>query len=143
MVLLTVTPAAKAAIDVYNNPKNVEVNINAAGSEEPSLSQASIGDPISHNQLIGISRSLQDKEKQSSGQELSADNGSTRLDTLLKGSKIYTAPPKPKPEPVRTTSRTTNLLGISPLTWYVTRAQNMSNSWHVFGWTRSSERMSE
>jgi len=132
MVLLTVTPAAKAAIDVYNNLRNVEVDIDSAGSEEPSLLQASIGDPISHSQLIEISRFLQDKEKHSSAQRLSAEDGSTRLDTLLKGSKIYTAPPKQKPEPVRITFRIVNVLRISSLTWYVIRAQNMSNSWHVF-----------
>ena len=57
--------------------------------EEPSLSNPKLGNPISHGQAIDLSRKLK------------AQNLSPRsLDVLLRGARVYVAPPPPKPEPV-------------------------------------------
>jgi hypothetical protein len=57
--------------------------------EEPSLSSPKRGNPISHGQAIELSRKLK------------AQNLSPRsLDVLLRGARVYVAPPPPKPEPV-------------------------------------------
>jgi hypothetical protein len=58
-------------------------------SAEPPLSHPKVGDPISHGQVIDISRDLKARRIQSSS-----------LETLLKGSKVYIPPPPPKAEPV-------------------------------------------
>lgn len=102
MVLLTVTPAAKTAIDLYNqlNKSDKTVSHKSSCEDEPSLAAATVGDPISHGQLINISRFLQEHEGELPGHVVETKSESARLDTLLKGSKIWTPPPKPKPEPV-------------------------------------------
>lgn len=56
---------------------------------EPSLSRPKIGGPISHGQVIDIARKLKTRRIQPKS-----------LEALLKGSKVYIAPPLPKPEPV-------------------------------------------
>jgi len=65
---------------------------NVAGGkkvEEPSLSNPKLGNPISHGQIIDIWNQL--KLRTSTPK---------RLDTLLQGSSVYIAPPKPMAEPV-------------------------------------------
>lgn len=99
MVLLTITPSAKSAIELYNDLKKALPSDGQNVADEPSLDQPSVGDPISHAQLIEIARFLKEH-----GEASSSENISFRLDALLKGSKIYTPPPQPKPEPVRTFS---------------------------------------
>jgi hypothetical protein len=56
---------------------------------EPTLSQPKIGNPISHGQIIDISKGLK-------SQGISPHS----LEHLLKGSKAYVAPSPPKTEPV-------------------------------------------
>jgi hypothetical protein len=56
---------------------------------EPSLSDPKLGNPISHGQIIDLSKALKCLEAKPNA-----------LDTLLRGSKVYVPPPKPKPEPV-------------------------------------------
>jgi hypothetical protein len=55
---------------------------------EPSLSEPALGKPISHGQIIDISKKLKELEL-----------SPYHLDILLRGSKIYVPPPPPKPEP--------------------------------------------
>ncbi len=56
---------------------------------EPSLSSPKVGNPISHGQVIDISR------------QLNAHRGKLgNLEALLRGSNIYVPPPPPKAEPV-------------------------------------------
>jgi hypothetical protein len=62
---------------------------------EPSLSNPKLGNPISHGQVIDLSRALK-------AQGLSPSS----LDMLLNGARVYVAPPAPKPEPVSTLSVT-------------------------------------
>ena len=92
MVLLTITPAIVAALKIYK-----ELNLafdEVDGAEEPSLDDPGVGKPISHTQLIAISKTLRKHE------ELE-HRVSCHLDELLRGSRIYYEPPKPKAEPVR------------------------------------------
>lgn len=93
MVLLTVTPAAKAAIDAYLEVETGEADNDKTAKQREQLSQAEVGSPIEHHQLVSISRHLVQHSGGSARQ--------WRLDTLLKGATVYQAPPPPKPEPVR------------------------------------------
>ena len=96
MVLLTITPAAKTAIDLYNELKSSDKSYDPQDTNEPPPTiQATFGGPISHGQLIHLSRFLQDREY-----SVGATSESVRLDALLKGSNIWTPPPKPRPEHV-------------------------------------------
>jgi hypothetical protein len=88
MVLLTLTSAAKSAVELYNQHSH------DASLEDASLSEPVIGGPISHAQLITVARFLRDTHAPS--------NDDFRLDILLKGASIYVPPPKPKPQPVNT-----------------------------------------
>lgn len=56
--------------------------------------------PISHEQLIGLSRYLKSKPDGQDGDS----NTPTSLNSLLHGTKIYVPPPPKKPEPVRSFS---------------------------------------
>jgi hypothetical protein len=60
---------------------------------EPSLSNPKPGNPISHGQIIDLSR-------KSKAHGLSPRS----LDILLRGARIYVAPPPPKPETVSSTN---------------------------------------
>lgn len=65
--------------------------VDNAGSiplEEPSLRNPQVGNPISHDQAIDLSRQLK-------AQNITPNT----LDELLRGARVYIAPPPPKPEP--------------------------------------------
>jgi hypothetical protein len=89
MVLLTLTPAAKSAVELYNQLSDQQHH---DSSSEPSLSEPTVGAPVSHAQLIQVARSLRESQL--------PNENDFRLDTLLKGANIYVPPPKPKPQPV-------------------------------------------
>lgn len=80
--------------------KSGEKAFDAAFDEsEPLLKDSSVGRPISHGQIIAISKSLRSLNQNS------VNDGSTavpshKLDDLLRGSRVYVEPPKPKAEPV-------------------------------------------
>jgi hypothetical protein len=61
-----------------------------SNSNEPSLESPTVGNAISHGQIIDLSRSFKSK-------------GITpkSLDTLLRGARVYIPPSAPKAEPVR------------------------------------------
>lgn len=94
MVLLTMTPAVVAAVQACYQLHELPIELGNAC--EPSLSDPAIGKPISHIQLIAISKVLREHNKQESSVPC-------HLDELLRGSRIYHGPPKPKAEPVRRT----------------------------------------
>jgi hypothetical protein len=91
MVLLTLTPAAKSAVELYNQLSEQEEH---GPSSDPSLSEPTVGAPVSHAQLIQVARFLRESHI--------ANKKDFRLDTLLKGANIYVPPPKPKPQQVCT-----------------------------------------
>ena len=91
MVRLTVTLAMLRALE-YHRTHEAETPLD--GSHEWK-----VGDPISHDQVIALSkrsRKHEDSSKRSDGPHYG-------LATLLKGSQVYIEPPEPKPEPVSTT----------------------------------------
>ncbi|KAL1310909.1 hypothetical protein AAFC00_001136 [Neodothiora populina] len=102
MVLLTITPAAKTAIDRYNavtDSRTLSSRDDVDALDEPSLIDVSVGDPVSHTQLLRISDQFRQRNAQAPGAHSVTDLEVARLDALLRGSKIHTPPPKPKPEP--------------------------------------------
>ncbi|KAG9569028.1 hypothetical protein KCU71_g2590, partial [Aureobasidium melanogenum] len=88
MVLLTLTPTAKSAVELYNQLSDQESDDT---SSDPSLSEPTIGAPVSHAQLIQVARFLRETDI--------PNKNDFRLDALLKGANIYVPPPKPKPQP--------------------------------------------
>jgi TMEM199 family protein len=66
---------------------------------EPSLDAPQIGKPISHGQVIELSKALRDHLGQSP-EGGASDRVSCELADLLRHSQVYFDPPEPKPEPV-------------------------------------------
>ena len=96
MVLLTITPAARQAVELYN-----ALESSAAGQldAEPSLVAPNLGDPVSHLQLVHIARALK-KRRGDGGSLQSAGTCRIDLESLLRGANIYSPPPAPKQPPV-------------------------------------------
>lgn len=92
MVRLTITPALIAAINATRSTE-----INEDNDIDPSLEDPQIGDPITHTQVLAISKALRTQDRL-------PKSTSPHLDDLLRGSIIYHEPPKPKAEPVRVIS---------------------------------------
>jgi hypothetical protein len=90
------TTAIVAAVREYNQKnKNEEEDVKVSESS-PSLLDPEIGRPISHEQVLDIVKYLKTRDK-----DEAVSNTSYRLDDLLRGSKVYIPPPKPKAEKVR------------------------------------------
>ena len=96
MVCLTITPAMLRALEELQ--KRGHVPEAREETSEPSLKQPAIGNPISHGQIIEISRTLKKIKIGSTNGNLE-NTLSYHLDDLLRGSKIYVKPQKPKAEP--------------------------------------------
>lgn len=96
MVLLTMTSTIVAAVEKYNQVQSASNDASPIASE-PSLEAPKIGNPISHSQLIDLSKQLRAHQVDADGEK---GHVPSYLNDLLKGSNIYVAPPKPKPEPV-------------------------------------------
>ena len=96
MVLLTMTAASVAAVQecVRLGFKNAT---EAKSSAEPQLDDPEVGKPISHGQLIDISRHLKKHYQDAIHEEPQVPY---HLDQLLRGSHVYISPPPPKKEPV-------------------------------------------
>ncbi|KAH0360489.1 hypothetical protein KCU65_g9391, partial [Aureobasidium melanogenum] len=88
MVLLTLTATAKSAVELYNQLSGQKHDDT---SSDPSLSEPTLGAPVSHAQLIQVARFLRDTDI--------SNKNDFRLDALLKGANIYVPPPIPKPRP--------------------------------------------
>jgi TMEM199 family protein len=96
MVLLTMTAAIVEALEKLESQsiptESTEHGVKTGAQDaarEPSLSGPSIGKPISHGQVIDISKQLKNR-----------GDYPCHLDTLLRGSRVYVPPPPSKPEPV-------------------------------------------
>ena len=97
MVRLTITPAILRTLEELQDKGQVPQAQDDAS--EPSLDQPAIGNPIAHGQIIAISKTLKKIRKDVTNGN--ADNiVSCHLDDLLRGSKVYVEPPKPKAENV-------------------------------------------
>lgn len=90
MVLLTMTAAMVDALEQLGSLEDRVMQELQDATGEPSLSEPSIGKPVSHGQVIGIYKQIKN-----------IGDASYHLDTLLRGSRVYVPPPPPKPEPVR------------------------------------------
>lgn len=95
MVLLTVTPAAKAALEQYCGLRMKEQVDEEVKERLEQLSKADLGSPIEHQELIDVSQFMVRHHKDD---DRVAKHW--RLDALLKGATVYRPPPVPKPEPV-------------------------------------------
>ncbi|MCJ1319777.1 hypothetical protein MMC15_005113 [Xylographa vitiligo] len=99
MVLLTMTAALVASIEYCSR---LEAGLDTDGNDNsPSLEAPAVGKPISHTQILVISKCLRDAEtsKRKEGNPFVSDGPEYHLDQLLRGSKVYVEPPKPKAEP--------------------------------------------
>lgn len=94
MVYLTMTPAMVAALETICRHQLKLVN-NEDDWECP-LNNPIVGNPVCHSQVIAISRLLGSHEHL-----LLEETLSYHLDDLLRGSRIFRKPSKPKQEPVR------------------------------------------
>jgi hypothetical protein len=96
MVLLTMTSTIvealeKLQINTEEQAEKTSPEISQGAVEnEPSLELPSVGNPISHSQVLHLSRTLK-----------SSNCHPYHLDELLRGCKVYIAPPPPKKKPVR------------------------------------------
>lgn len=97
MVRLTMTPAILRALEQLQEREQVPSVCGEAS--EPPLDQPALGNPITHGQIIAISKTLREIKTDASD-EKSETVVSYHLDDLLRGSKVYIEPPKPKAEPV-------------------------------------------
>jgi hypothetical protein len=80
----------ESQISNTSGPPPQDTEKQASTTTEPSLSYPKVGNPISHGQVIDLSKQMRTEELQPS-----------RLEELLRGARVYIPPPKPKPEPVR------------------------------------------
>jgi hypothetical protein len=99
MVLLCMTALAVRAITEARDVAGDELT-ELSLPEEPSLAEPTVGNPISHGQLIGLSKLLRKYANQTAAEEGSERLGSYTLDSLLSGSTFYIPPPPPKKESV-------------------------------------------
>jgi hypothetical protein len=96
MVLLTLTPTAKAALQEYHKalPNLDEAALKNRDHWE-KLSTAEVGSPIDHHDLLTVAKSFAARNDETDSQ-----SQTRRLDVLLRGSAVYQPPPPQKPEPV-------------------------------------------
>ena len=100
MVLLTMTPTMVEAVQAYKASPPSMIK-DSALSSEPSLENATKGNPISDWQIIEISKHLQEQVADKQYLNKSSEKlPSYSLDRLLRGSRVYIASPVPKAEPV-------------------------------------------
>lgn len=95
MVMLSTTLAMLEAVNLLQQCEsaNNEVDGNDLGS---GFTDLATGDPITHAQVIAISKLL--RKSRGLPDDFLASH---RLEHLLRGSRVYSTPPKPKEEPVR------------------------------------------
>jgi len=89
MVLLTITPSIAEALKKRTEAAGDSAKEEELPDGEPNLENPSVGDPISHGQIIDLWRNLR-----------CHGHRDCRLESLLRGAKVYVSPPPPKAEPV-------------------------------------------
>lgn len=100
MVRLTITPAILRALEELREMGQIPEAL--GGASEPSLDKPATGNPITHGQIITISKTLKEIKTDATNEKFDT-HVSYHLDDLLRGSKVYVEPPKPKAEPVNCT----------------------------------------
>ncbi len=95
MVLLTMTPSMVDLIHDYSMFASSLTSLSSS-TNEPSLVKPTVGNPISHGQLMEIAIAVREQRQTDDG----VKSRGLGLENLLRGSRVYIAPPKPKPEPV-------------------------------------------
>lgn len=94
MVYLSMTSAMVSALEIIDQ---LELKLeNDVIDSDYSLADPAIGNPIEHSQVIAISKLLEAHNCNMPSEE----SNLYHLDHLLRGSKIYKSPSKPKVEPV-------------------------------------------
>ena len=68
---------------------------------DPSMHAPKIGNPISHEQVLQLAKTLSGLKSRIEN-ELRQEIPPHSLNELLRGSRVYVEPPKPKAEPVGT-----------------------------------------
>ena len=100
MVLLTMTAAMVACLEHYGR---LEGDLDMGEHDDlPSLKAPAIGKPISHTQILAVSKHLKTAESAKKCKEKDVIDTSIEyhLDQLLRGSKVYIEPSILKAEPV-------------------------------------------
>ena len=102
MVQLTITSVVKTAIDEYCKQSRSSHDDENERSilELTTLAKTEIGGPIEHHDLVQISKYLVRVGQSEASDVDSRPYKHWRLDTLLRGASIYTAPPPLRKEPV-------------------------------------------
>ena len=95
MVRLTMTPAIVRALEFLGNSHQLP----ELTDSDPSLDEPAVGKPVSHEQIIAISKHLKQANKEDHN-GTAGDTVACHLDDLLRGSRVYIEPPKPEQEPV-------------------------------------------
>ncbi|KAL9613243.1 MAG: hypothetical protein Q9167_002203 [Letrouitia subvulpina] len=86
-------------LKAFRHSDSLAIELSSLDSD-PSLHEPAIEDPISHGQVLTLWRFLQDQRKQPDEDNLVKDGPfSYNLDDLLRGSKVYHEPIRPKSEP--------------------------------------------
>ncbi|KAF2799939.1 hypothetical protein K505DRAFT_293844 [Melanomma pulvis-pyrius CBS 109.77] len=101
MVLLTMTPAIVRAIAEAQKLARDELS-HLQQASGPSLVEPATGNPISHSQLIDLSKLLKNQKNHATHvntEENEKDTFAYHLDSLLRGSTIYIPPPPARKEP--------------------------------------------
>lgn len=95
MVLLVITPTIVSALE----------RLSESSREQLGLPTPQLNEPISHNQLITLSRKLSScsfEDQRRSRADVKDETPSYTLNDLVRGTSVYIPPPAPKPEPVYT-----------------------------------------
>ncbi|RDW72302.1 TMEM199/VMA12 family protein [Aspergillus mulundensis] len=94
MVRLTTTPTILSALEAIPPSTREELKL-------PPPEALTPGNPVSHDQIIRISRYFREhrNSKETDGDGQNDDSVDRSLDALLRGTKLYIPPPPPKPEP--------------------------------------------
>ncbi|KAK3384980.1 endoplasmic reticulum-based factor for assembly of V-ATPase-domain-containing protein [Podospora didyma] len=88
MVLLSMTPSIVEGLQAWSQLATSPQTKLQRRDNEPSLDQPSIGNPITHGQIIDLWQTLSEAGHEQYG-----------LEKLLHGSRVYVPPPPAKPEP--------------------------------------------
>lgn len=97
MVLLTMTPAMVRAVEYARQEEGSGGEHDGPTDLSPSYKQ-SVGAPISHEEVLELAKDVR-RLKQDRNED-NLDAPSQALDQLLRGSRVYIEPSKPKPKPV-------------------------------------------
>ena len=122
MVNLATTSPILSALEAIPPSTREDLNL-------PVLESLALGKPISHDQIIRISRYF--KETQSFYNP-DGDGGTSvdrSLDALLRGTKLYIPPPPPKPEPACLPSLA-YFNATNPMEYRLTSISSLPNTWH-------------